>query len=145
VCLPRPKARAKRWSLRANGHRNSHCAPTGSIELRTSAVYGRDTFGVARCVLIPASTEWVRFGSRIRVPSNQLAAGEAFVTLDFSGTADCSVFLGSQSELGGISNFDRWSAREETWSVPRGSKAANVILRVRKKYIWEEGEQLPLR
>jgi hypothetical protein len=28
VCLPRPKARAKRWSLRANGHRNSHCAPT---------------------------------------------------------------------------------------------------------------------
>jgi hypothetical protein len=28
VCLPRPKARAKRWSLRANGHRNSHCVPT---------------------------------------------------------------------------------------------------------------------
>jgi len=27
VCLPRPQARAKRWPLRANRHRNPHCAP----------------------------------------------------------------------------------------------------------------------
>jgi len=43
VCLPRPKARAKCWSLRANGHRNSHCAPTpsGTISLLKSTVNTR--------------------------------------------------------------------------------------------------------
>jgi hypothetical protein len=125
------------WSsLDASGRSSS-----GSMELRTSAVDSRNRFDVMRCVALPASAEWVRFGGRIRVPSGQPAAGAAFLYLEFSTTADCSNLSGGQIGLGGISNFDGWSKREEVWQVPGNSRGARFIAAVSKKYEWQEGAQ----
>ncbi len=119
----------------------SGASSSGSIELQTSAVVGRETFSVARCIPLPPGVEWVRFGGRIRVPSNQSAAGEASLYVGFTSNADCSGFSGSAGRLRGISNFDGWSSREETDHVLRGSTGVRLILSVTKKYEWQEGDQ----
>lgn len=115
---------------------------SGSIELRTSAVYGRESFAVARCIPLPVGAEWVRFGGRIRVPSNQSAAGEASLYAEFTSNTDCSGLRGSMGGLGGISNFDGWSSRVETQPVTRGSTGVRFILSVTKRYVWQEGDQM---
>ncbi|MCM3875036.1 MAG: hypothetical protein NEA02_01310 [Thermoanaerobaculia bacterium] len=125
------------WSSLDAGARSS----SGSMELRTSAVDSRDRFDVMRCIPLPSSAKWVRFGGRIRVPSGQPVAGAAFLHLEFSTEADCSNQSGRQSSLGGISNFDGWSKREEVWPVPSNSNAARFIAAVFKKYEWQEGAQ----
>jgi len=125
------------WSpLDANG-----AGQSGSIELRTSAFSGRETFSVSRCIPLPVGAGWVRFGGRIRVPSNQSAAGEASLSVEFTSNADCSGLRGIMGGQGGISNFDGWSSREETQPVSRGSTGVRFILSVSKKYVWQEGDQ----
>src|ERR1035437_5932931 len=68
VCLPRPKARAKRWSLRANGHRNSHCVPT-VVEL------------VVGVVLVLAMPRLLRAGLRSPARTFFIGAGVAILVV----------------------------------------------------------------
>jgi hypothetical protein len=113
---------------------------SGSLELRTSALAGRETYSVGQCVSIPTPSDYVVFGGRIRVPSAQQAAGYAYLSVEHFSSGDCSGKRGSQSGLEGLANADFWSRRTEFASV-RGAASLRLTASLYKRYDWQEGDQ----
>lgn len=124
------------WSsLDADGSSKS-----GSLELRTSATYGRDTFSVGQCLEVTKPSEYAVFGGKIRVPAGQPVAGIAGLRVEHFQSADCSGRALTESGLGGIANADFWSPRADSAGV-RGAGSVRLVVSVNKNYEFQEGDQ----
>lgn len=113
---------------------------SGSLELRTSALAGRETYSVGQCVSLPTPSDYVVFGGRIRVPPAQQAAGYAYFSVENFSSGDCSGNGGSQSGLEGLANASFWSKRTEFASI-RGAASLRLTASLYKRYEWQEGDQ----
>jgi hypothetical protein len=113
---------------------------SGSLELRTSATFGRETFSVGQCVTVKESPEYAAFGGKIRAPAGQPVAGLADLHVEYFQSAACSGQGLTQSGLGGIANADFWSRRRD-FALIHGAGSVRLIASVRKTYEFQEGDQ----
>ena len=112
---------------------------SGSLEIRTSAVYGRDSFAVGQCVDVKRPMDEAAFGGRLRVPPDQAVAGSAYLSLETFALPGCAGPGDGQSRVEPIANADFWSRRIDRAMI-RGAASVRLRAIVTKQYEWSDGD-----
>jgi hypothetical protein len=131
---PGPGGAAVWFPLDAERERGS-----GSLEIRTSAVSGRDSFAVGQCLEVKRPVDYVIFGGAIRVPPDQPVAGFAYLSVESFALPDCAGSGNGNSTVEPIANADFWSRRIDRVMV-RGARSLRLRAIVTKQYEWVEGD-----
>src|SRR6476620_2904927 len=112
---------------------------SGSIEIRTSAISGRDSYAVGQCVDVKRAMDYVTFGGRIRVPPDQPVPGYATLAVETFVLPGCAGSGDAHSTVQPLANADFWS-RTIDRAMIRGASSVRLRAMVTKQFEWTEGD-----